>query len=323
MKHRTSVKIFLMKLPPVSWMVLALLILFSVFIPDYFSWSNISNVLIQSVPLLIVAFAQTLVILTEGVDLSLGAQVSFCTVIWVMLAKAGVPLLLGAVISVALTICIGVFNGFIVGTGKMPPFIATLGTQNVVNGITLLMTAGASIFFSSYFFQYVTETTILFLPLPVWIAAAMFAVTWIVLYRTKLGTNIIGLGGNTEALALAGISINKNLIKTYAYAGLLCGIAGIITACRVESGQPTVGSGLEFEAMAAALLGGTSFIEGKGGIVGTIFGVFLITILQNGMNMAGVSAIYQAALIGSIVLAAIVLDCCIRRYQPDWRSVNE
>lgn len=323
MRRLNPFKAYLVKFPPVGWMVLLLLILFSITVPDYFAWDNISNILIQSVPLLIVAFAQTLVILTEGIDLSLGAMVSFCTVSWMMLAKAGVPLIAGALISVALTTAVGVFNGFIVGTGKMPPFIATLGTQNIVNGITLLITGGASVYFSSYVFQFVTESTVLFIPLPVCIAAVMFAISWIVLYRTKLGVNIVGLGGNSESLSLAGISISKNLIKTYAFAGLLSGIAGLLTACRVESGQPTVGSGMEFEAMAAALLGGTSFIEGKGGLAGTIFGVFLIEILRNGMNMAGVSAIYQSALIGFIVLGAIVLDCYIRRYQTDWRSENE
>jgi ribose transport system permease protein len=234
------------------------------------------------------------------------------------MANKGVPLLVGAAISVAATVAIGVLNGLIIGKGNISPFIATLGTQYVANGFTLLITAGASVYFSSYLFQLVTETKILFIPLPVWIAVAVFGVTWLMLYRTKFGTNIIGLGGNAEALSLAGISINKSLIKTYAYAGLLAGIAGLITACRVESGQPTVASGWEFEAMAAVLLGGTSLIEGKGSLVGTIFGVFLIEILQNGLNMAGVNALYQNALIGLIVLTAIVLDSCARRYGKNW-----
>lgn len=323
MKHKPDPLRRLANLPPVVWMLAALILILSIAVPDYFDWNNVTNILVQSAPLMILAFAQTLVILTEGVDLSLGAQVNFCTVLWILLANAGIPLPAGAVIAIAATTLVGVLNGVIVGTGKMPPFIATLGTQNIIHGLTLLLTAGSSIYFSSYLFRFVTETKLLFLPLPVWIAAAVFAGTWILLYRTKFGTNIIGLGGNTEALSLAGISISKNLIKTYAYAGLLSGIAGLITACRVESGQPTVATGWEFDAMAAALLGGTSLIEGKGGITGTIFGVFLIKILQNGLNLAGVNALYQNALIGSIVLAAIILDCVARRYKKDWRVANE
>lgn len=323
MKNRPSIGRIIGRWPPVVWMLVVLIVIFSITIPNYFDWSNISNILIQSVPLLILAFAQTLVILTQGVDLSIGAQVNFCTVIWIIMANNGIPLVAGAVISVAATVMIGVLNGLIIGKGNISPFIATLGTQYVFNGVTLLITAGASVYFSSYLFQLVTETKVLFLPLPVWIAIAVFAVTWLMLYRTKFGTNVIGLGGNAEALSLAGISITKSLVKTYAYAGLLAGIAGLITACRVESGQPTVASGWEFEAMAAVLLGGTSLIEGKGSLVGTIFGVFLIEILQNGLNLAGVNALYQNALIGVIVLAAIVLDCLARRYGKNWGASYE
>jgi ribose transport system permease protein len=323
MKNRPSIGRIIGRWPPVVWMLVVLIVLFSITIPNYFDWSNISNILAQSVPLLILAFAQTLVILTQGVDLSIGAQVNFCTVIWIIMANNGIPLVAGAVISVAATVMIGVLNGLIIGKGNISPFIATLGTQYVFNGVTLLITAGASVYFSSYLFQLVTETKVLFLPLPVWITIAVFAVTWLMLYRTKFGTNIIGLGGNAEALSLAGISVNKSLVKTYAYAGLLAGIAGLVTACRVESGQPTVASGWEFEAMAAVLLGGTSLIEGKGSLVGTIFGVFLIEILQNGLNLAGVNALYQNALIGVIVLAAIVLDSLARRYRKDWGASYE
>jgi ribose transport system permease protein len=318
MKNKPSIMSIIGRWPPVVWMLIALIVIFGITVPGCFEWGNISNILAQSVPLLILAFAQTLVILTQGVDLSIGAQVNFCTVIWIIMANNGIPLAAGAVISVAATVMIGVLNGLIIGKGNISPFIATLGTQYVFNGITLLITAGASVYFSSYLFQLVAETKFLFLPLPVWIAIAVFAITWLMLYRTKFGTNIIGLGGNAEALSLAGISINKSLVKTYAYAGLLAGIAGLITACRVESGQPTVASGWEFEAMAAVLLGGTSLIEGKGSLVGTIFGVFLIEILQNGLNLAGVNALYQNALIGVIVLAAIVLDCLARRYGKNW-----
>ena len=140
----------------------------------------------------------------------------------------------------------------------------------------------------------------------------MFILVWIVLRKTKFGTNIRGLGGNREALALAGISPVKNLIKTYAFAGFIAGIAGIITLCRVESGQPTVASGWEFQAVAATLLGGTSLREGKGGVTGTIFGVLLITIVKNGLNIIGIRSIYQNAIIGSIVLTAIIVDAIIR-----------
>ena len=184
--------------------------------------------------------------------------------------------------------------------------------QNIVNSISLLLTAGSSIFYSSFTYRVVTETTILFIPLMVWVAAAVFIVVWIVLRKTKFGTNIYGLGGNREALVLAGISPVKCLIKTYAFAGMIAGIAGVITLCRVESGQPIVATGWEFQAVAATLLGGTSLREGKGGVTGTIFGVLLIRIIKNGLNVIGVQSIFQNAIIGSIVLAAIIIDAVVR-----------
>ena len=184
--------------------------------------------------------------------------------------------------------------------------------QNIVNSISLLLTAGSSIYFSSFTYRIVTETTILMIPLMVWVAVVVFIIVWIVLKKTKFGTNIHGLGGNKEALVLAGISPVKYLIKTYAFAGFIAGIAGIITLCRVESGQPIVATGWEFQAVAATLLGGSSLREGKGGVTGTIFGVLLIQIIKNGLNVIGVQSIMQNAIIGSIVLAAIIIDAVVR-----------
>lgn len=299
-------------LPPVSWMLVVIIVIFSLSSPNYLSFANFRNILIQSAPLMIVAFAQTCIVLTQGTDLSLGAQVSFVTVMTVYLAQRGVPLLLSMGISVFLAVCIGAVNGLIVAKGNILPFIATFGMQNIVNSISLLLTSGASIYFSSFTYRIVAETTILFIPLMVWIAVLTFLLVWIILRWTKFGTNIIGLGGNREALTLAGINPAKCLIKTYAFAGFIAGIAGIITLCRVESGQPTVANGWEFQAVAATLLGGTSLREGKGGVTGTIFGVLLITIVKNGLNIIGVKSIYQNAVIGSIVLSAIIIDAVIR-----------
>lgn len=293
-------------------MLVLIIVIFSLGSPNYFSLSNFRNILIQATPLMIVAFAQTCIILTQGTDLSLGAQVSFVTVMIVYLAKKGVPLFASMIIAVLLTVLIGTVNGTIVAKGNILPFIATFGMQNIVNSISLLLTSGSSIYYPSYTYRFVAESTFLFVPMMVWICALMFILVWIVLRKTKFGTNIRGLGGNREALALAGISPVKNLIKTYAFAGFIAGIAGIITLCRVESGQPTVASGWEFQAVAATLLGGTSLREGKGGVTGTIFGVLLITIVKNGLNIIGIRSIYQNAIIGSIVLTAIIVDAIIR-----------
>lgn len=300
-------------LPPVIWMLVILIAAFSVINPRYFSLSNMANVLLQSSPLMILAFGQTLIILTQGTDLSLGAQVSFVTVIWIYLAQLGVNMYAAAGIAVLLTVLAGSINGLIVAKGKIPPFIATLGMQNILFSIALLITKGASIFVPHPIYPIVTETRFLHIPLPAWITIAMFALTWILLNRTRFGMHIFCLGGNPEALSLAGGSVVTATVKTYAFAGFLAGITGLLTACRVECGLPIVGMGWEFDAVAAALLGGTSLREGRGGVTGTIFGVLLIVIIKNGLNIVGVSAMYQNAIIGSIVLAALVADTTIRR----------
>lgn len=307
-----KVKQSLKKVPPVAYMLIIIVTVFSILEPRYFSFSNFKNVLIQSTPLMILAFAQTCIVLTQGTDLSLGAQVSFVTVFTVFLAQRGIVLEVAMILSVFCTIIIGAINGVIVAKGNIPPFIATYGMQNIVNSISLLLTAGSSIFFSSFTYRFVSETTILFIPLMVWVAVLVFIVVYIILKKTKFGTNIHGLGGNREALVLAGINPVKVLIKTYAFAGLIAGVAGVITLCRVESGQPIVATGWEFQAVAATLLGGTSLREGKGGVTGTIFGVLLIQIIKNGLNVIGVQSILQNAIIGSIVLAAIIIDAVVR-----------
>lgn len=305
-------------IPPVVYMLVVLIVVFSIMEPNYLSFSNFRNVLIQATPLMIVAFAQTCIILTQGTDLSLGAQVSFVTVFTVYLAQRGIILEVAMLISVICTLLIGAVNGVIVAKGNLPPFIATYGMQNIVNSISLLLAMGSSISFPSFTYRLVTETTILMIPLMVWVAVIVFIIVWIILKKTKFGTNIHGLGGNKEALSLAGINPDRYLIQTYAFAGLIAGIAGIITLCRIESGQTTVANGWEFQAVAAALLGGTSLREGKGGVTGTIFGVLLIQIIKNGLNVVGVTSIYQNAIIGSIVLAAIIIDAVVR-----FRSTKE
>ncbi len=303
------------KIPPVAYMLVILIVVFSILSPNYFTFSNFRNILIQSTPLMILAFGQTLVVLTQGTDLSLGAQASFTTVFAVWLATKGLPLPVGILLAIISTGVIGALNGVIVSCGHVPPFIATYGMQNIVNSISLMLTMGASIYFASDIYQVVTEVNILGLPVMVWIAVIVFIIVFILLNRTKFGTCIHGIGGNREALELAGMNVTAYHISTYAVAGVIAGIAGLVALCRVESGQPTVGSGWEFQAVAATLLGGTSLRDGKGNVTGTIFGVLLIQVIMNGLNVVGVASIMQNAIIGSIVLAAIIIDALVRNLE--------
>lgn len=309
MKNKSFVDV-LKRIPPVLYMLLLMIIIFSVIEPNYLSSRNFKNILVQCVPLMIMAFAQTVTILTEGIDMSLNAVVNIVTVLSVWLATKGVPLLVAMFIAVLVAILIGVIKGFFVAKFSLPPFIVTYGMQNIVNSIALLLTAGASIYFASTIYQSVTKTLFI-VPGNVYVAILMFIITYVMLKRTKLGANIRALGGNPESLTLAGVNPNTSLIKAYAFAGFLTGIAGLMMLCRVESGQPIVANGLEFQAVAATVLGGTSLRHGKGNVAGTILGVLLIQVIQNGLNVIGVPAIYQSVSTGGIVLTAIIINALI------------
>lgn len=308
---------FIKNIPPVFWILVVMMVGFGSFSSNYFEFKNLQNILVQSVPLMLVAYAQTLVILTEGVDLSLGSQVSLVTVLWVFFMQTGMPWPVAALISVVCSMISGAVNGVIIAKWKVPPFIVTLGMQNILYSVALLLTKGSSIYYANKIFQTISETILLGFPLIVWITALMFVLTWMILYHTRVGARIFGLGGNAEALVLAGINVIKPTVFVYAFAGFLTAISGLLTTCRLESGQPIVGQGWEFQAVAATLLGGTSFKEGKGGLGGTILGVLLITMLKNGLNLVHLPSIYQNAIIGIIILAAIVVDSTIRRMKEN------
>lgn len=302
----------LKRMPPVVYMLLIMIAIFSIIAPNYLSWLNFRNVLLQCAPLMIMAFAQTIIVLTEGIDLSVNAVVNITTVLSVWLALRGIPLALAMLVAVLMAMAFGFFKGWLISSFKLPPFIVNYGMQNVINSMALLITGGASIYFDSSLYQKITKNW-LFLSGSVWIAASMFVLSFVMLKRTKLGANIRALGGNHETLILAGVNPRNELIKTYVFAGFLTGIAGLVMLCRVESGQPIVADGLEFQAVAAVVLGGTSLRHGKGNIAGTILGVLLIQMIQNGLNIAGLPAIYQNVFVGGVVLSAIILDAFLRK----------
>lgn len=303
-----KVKDILISLPPVTYVVLVCVVLFTSLAPKFLTVRNLGSIATQTATLLIVAVGVTFVVLTQGIDLSTGSVISFTTVLWISFMSRGVPYWLGALISLFIAIIIGTINGLIVGKGKVPAFIATLGMQSVVAGLALVLTSGNSIYHSHRVFRIITEGKILFIPMMIIISLVLYGLSWLLLYHTKFGARIYGLGGNEEAIVLAGKNPVKYYIGAYAFSSLMAGIVGLLIASRIESGNPIAGVGWEFDAIAAVLLGGTSRQEGNGGIGGTVLGVLLITLLRNGLNVVGVSAMYQSAMIGSAVLFAIVID---------------
>ncbi len=303
------------KVPPALYMLIVLIVLFGAMVDNYFTFKNFSNVLNQSATLLVLACGQTLIVLMQGTDLSLGFMISALSVSWIWLLNLGVPM--GAAILLVLVMgCLcGLLNGVLVSKLHLPVFIVTLGTQNIFRSVALLISDSSTIYFRHPIFRTIGKGTFLGLTYTVWIALACFALTWFMLRRTTFGSRVTALGGNQEALTLAGSSVSANTIKAFVYCGLMAAVSGLLLTCRIESGNPLGGNGYEFNSVAAVLLGGTSMREGRGGVGGTILGVLLIQILKAGLNMIGISSIYQNALVGAVVLLAIILDAIVKRSQ--------
>lgn len=304
-----------LQIPPAVWMVLMMLIFFSFNTNNYLTVSNFKSIAVQCAPLFIVACGQTLVVLMQGTDLSLGASLNMVTVLWVFMMKAQIPVVPAMLIAILSAVIAGVINGFVVSKMKLPIFIATLGMANILNSIALTISNGASIYYPVEVHRTIAQDGFFGIPYIVWVALGCFVLTWVLLNRTRFGARVKSLGGNPEALRFAGYNIDLATIQVFAYTGLMAGIAGIMLSSRIESGNPIVGNGFEFNSVAAVLLGGTSMREGRGGIVGTVFGVLLIQILKNGLVMMNVSSIYQSAIIGVVVLLAIIVDAYIKRNQ--------
>jgi ribose transport system permease protein len=205
---------------------------------------------------------------------------------------------------------LGSLNGVVIAKGKVAPFIATLGTMTLLRGLALVLSNGSPISgFSSEFFGmlgggYVARL----IPVPVVLMLAMFATFWFVLTRTIFGRHVYATGGNAEAATLSGVNISRVQILVYTISGAMAALAGVILTSRLDSAQPTAGAGYELDAITAVVLGGTSLSGGRGWIFGTLVGALLIGVLNNGLNLMGVSAFYQQVVKGSVILLAVLLD---------------
>ncbi len=299
--------------PPVIWMLLLLLIVFSFTGANFYSVNNLLNIIRQASPYLILAMGETLAILVGGIDLSVGYVMGFCGVAVAMLMNMGLPFYAAILIALLIGLACGFINGVFVSKFKLPYFIVTYGTGNMVYGLGSILTGGVSQPALNRSFRFIADGTLLGIPLVFFIALAIFLLMKLLIKRTRFGRNLYGLGGNREALYLAGVDTVKAEISVFMMTGLLAAIAGVIFASRSASGHPGFGIGWEFDAVAATIIGGNSFSEGKGSINKTVLGVLFIQILRIGLNISGVAPQAQSFLIGFIVVVAISLDVIIQR----------
>lgn len=296
-------------------LVLSFLILcmaLSVLSDRFLTPNNIVNVLRQSTINGIIAVGMTYVILIAGIDLSVGAVLALCSVVTADLLQNGVPVPLAVMVGLSLGMGLGLVNGLIVTKARVPPFVATLGMMTVARGLALTYTQGRPITGLPDGFRFLGTGSLGPVPMPIVIASLTFLVGYVLLARTCIGEYVFALGNNPVAARYAGIATDRYTTFVYAVTGLLAALAGMILVARLDSAQPTAGQGYEFDAIAAVVVGGTSFAGGEGGLGGTLLGVLVIAVLGNGLNLLNVSSFYQPVVTGVVIALALLLYRAIR-----------
>lgn len=310
--QKKTLREILGNIDPVIWMLLLIITIFSCVGENFFSFGNLLNIIKQASPFLILAIAETMAVLVGQIDLSVGNNMAFCTVIVAMLMSAGVPWPVAALAGVVTGGLCGLLNGVCIASWGVPAYITTFGLGTMFYGIGSLITGGVSIPALSESFRFIADGSILGVPMVLIIALLVFFMVKTLIDRTAYGRNMYGLGGNREALFLSGVDTRKAEITVFTVIGLLVGIAGVIFCARSASGHPDYGKQWEFNAIAATIIGGNSFSEGRGSIYKTVLGVLFIQILKTGLNIAGVSPQAQSFLMGLIVVVAISTDVLVK-----------
>lgn len=302
--------------------LILLLIGFSLASPNFMQTSNIIAILQATSVNGVLAIAATLVIITGGIDLSVGTLMTFCAVIaGVVLTYWGLPLPLGILAAIAAGACCGLTSGTFVAKMKIPPFIATLGMMLILKGLSLVISGTKPIYFNDTpGFTEISLGSIIgkffpSLPIPngVLILFLVAIIASYILSRTVLGRYTVALGSNEEAVRLSGVNTDRWKMAVYALAGGICGIAGLLIASRLNSAQPALGLGYELEAIAAVVIGGTSLAGGRGTILGTLIGALIMSILANGLRILSVPQEWQTVVTGSIIILAVYTDMIRKR----------
>ncbi|MCG6202217.1 ribose ABC transporter permease [Psychromonas antarctica] len=296
-----------------SLIALIMLIVVVSFLNEYFfTVDNLLNILRQTSVIAILAAGMTLVILTAGIDLSVGSILALCGAFAASMISMEIPVLIAVPVSLLGGAALGSVAGMIIAKGKVQAFIATLVTMTLLRGVTMVYTDGRPI---STGFTDVADvfawfgTGYLFgIPVPVWLMIGVFSSIWYLLNHTRFGRYIYALGGNESATLLSGINVDRIKIGVYSICGLLSALAGIIITSRLSSAQPTAGMGYELDAIAAVVVGGTSLMGGKGRIMGTLIGALIIGVLNNALNLLDVSSYYQMIVKAVVILLAVLVD---------------
>lgn len=285
----------------------------SVVYPRFLVMSNLFNVLRQTSVNAVVAAGMTFAILTGGIDISVGSSMAFAGAVGAWMVLKGYPIALILVVTLLIGVATGIINGVLIAKAKLQPFIATLVTQTVLRGATLVFTSGRPISFSASdpagaAFKWIGAGSVGVIPVPVIIMIFVFGILYFLLNDTAFGRYIYAVGGNEESARLSGVNTDVIKIKAYVISGIMTAIGAMIVTARLTSAQPGAGEGYELDAIAAVVLGGTSMLGGQGTILGTVAGALIIGILNNALNLMDVSSYYQTIIKGLVILFAVLLD---------------
>lgn len=306
---KQETKELITKLGPLIGLFL-LVIVITLLNPSFLSVNNLLNVLRQVSISALIAFGMTFVILTGGIDLSVGSTLALTGATAASLLASGTDPIIAMGAALILGVLLGAVNGVIITKGKVAPFIATLATMTIYRGLTLVYTEGRPVsgLGDSAAFQMFGKGYFFGIPVPVITMIITFVVLYFILHKTTFGRRVYAVGGNEEASKLSGISPDRVKIAVYAITGLLAAMSALILTSRLNSAQPTAGESYELDAIAAVVLGGTSLTGGKGWIFGTLVGALIIGVLNNGMNLIGVSSFFQQVVKGVVILLAVLID---------------
>lgn len=303
-----KIKEFLLKFKSLFGLILLCLII-SILTPRFLNVSNIMNVFTQVSVNAILAIGMSFVILTGGIDLSVGSTLAIAGAVSASIIKVTNNIFLSLVIALIIGAIIGLMNGAIVAKGKIQAFIVTLATMTIFRGVTMVYTNGIPISGLSEKFMLIGNKKILgYIPVPAIMTIIILIIAWYILSQTRYGRYVYALGGNEDSARLSGINTDKVKSLVYVISGVTAALSGVITTSRVGSASPNAGLGFELDAIAAVVLGGTSLAGGEGTVVGTIIGAMIIGVLNNGLNLAGVSAYYQSIVKGLVILLAVLID---------------
>ncbi|WP_086756924.1 ABC transporter permease/substrate-binding protein, partial [Streptomyces griseiscabiei] len=293
--------------------LIALVIAMSVLSGDFLTADNLLNIGVQAAVTAILAFGVTFVIVSAGIDLSVGSVAALsATVLAWSATSEGVPVWIAVILAIGTGIACGLVNGFLISYGKLPPFIATLAMLSVGRGLSLVISQGSPIAFPDSV-SHLGDNLGGWLPVPVLVMLVLGGVTAVILGRTYIGRAMYAIGGNEEAARLSGLRVKRQKLAIYALSGLFAAAAGIVLASRLSSAQPQAAQGYELDAIAAVVIGGASLAGGTGKASGTLIGALILAVLRNGLNLLSVSAFWQQVVIGVVIALAVLLDTVRRK----------